>query len=134
MALRCRLRFGRSEEPNDDVATAGPRDAFSVRGAETVTRLRQAIGYGNVRRIRIKDEAGRTLIEIPSLLGIRGGRHLTPVWAAVGALASESGELTVEVLREPAWPTASSEGIGVLDQAGAFVQSTPSDRSRQRLG
>jgi hypothetical protein len=95
-----------------------------------VTRLRQAVGYGNVLRIWIKDETGRTLIEIPSLLGIRGGRHLTPVWAAVGALASESGELTVEVLREPAWPAASSEGIGsARDQARAFVQSTPSDQA-----
>ena len=69
-----------------------------------MTRLRQAVGNGNVLRIWVKDEAGRTLIEIPSLLGVRGGRHLTPVWAAVGALASESGQLTVEVLREPGWP------------------------------
>lgn len=69
-----------------------------------MTRLRQAVGNGNVLRIWIKNEAGRTIIEIPSLLGVRGGRHLTPVWAAVGALASESGQLTVEVLREPGWP------------------------------
>jgi hypothetical protein len=104
MALTCRPRFGRSAGPTDDVATAGPQDAFSVRGADTVTRLRQVVGDGNVLRIWIKDEAGRTLIEIPSQLGIRGGRHLIPVWAAVGALASESDQLTVEVLREPAWP------------------------------
>jgi hypothetical protein len=29
---------------------------------------------------------------------------MLPIWAAVGALASESAQLTVEVMREPAWP------------------------------
>lgn len=29
---------------------------------------------------------------------------MLPIWAAVGALASVSGHLTVEVMREPAWP------------------------------
>ena len=63
-----------------------------------------AVREGNVLRIWIKDEDGRTLIEIPELLGVRGGARMLPVWAAVGALASVSGKLTVEVKREAAWP------------------------------
>ena len=89
----------------DAVDADGLRDHFTVRGAETVARLRQTVREGNVLRIWIKDEDGRTLIEIPALLGVRGGVRMLPVWAAVGALASVSAELTVEVKREAAWPS-----------------------------
>lgn len=91
-------------ERNGPGAVAYGHDQFTARGAGTVARLRQVVREGNVRRIWIKGEDGRTLIEIPSLLGIRGGLHMLPIWAAVGALASVSGQLTVEVMREPAWP------------------------------
>jgi hypothetical protein len=90
----------------DRIDAGDPRDVFTVRGAETVARLRQTVRQGNVLRIWIKDEAGRTLIEIPTQLGIRGGIRMLPVWAAVGALASASGKLTVEVKREVAWPSS----------------------------
>jgi hypothetical protein len=89
----------------DRADAGGLRDHFTVRGAETVTRLRQTVREGNVLRIWIKDEDGRTLIEIPAVLGVRGGVRMRPVWAAVGALASVSGRLTVEVKREAAWPS-----------------------------
>jgi len=88
----------------DRADAAELRDHFTVNGAETVARLRQTVREGNVLRIWIKDESGRTLIEIPELLGIRGGLRMLPVWAAVGALASVSGPVTVEVRREAAWP------------------------------
>ena len=89
---------------HESVSVAYGQEQFTVRGAETVARLRRVIREGNVRRIWIKGDDGRTLIEIPSLLGIRGGLRLLPVWAAVAALASVSGQLTIEVKREPAWP------------------------------
>ena len=85
-------------------------DQFTVRGAETVARLRQVVRAGNVLRIWIKDEDGRTLIEIPELLGVLGGVRLAPIWAAVDALASVSGTLTVEVKREVAWPRYADGG------------------------
>lgn len=91
-------------ERKGQVAAAGCRDHFTVRGAETVARLRKVVGEGNVLRIWIRDEDGRTTIEIPALLGVRGGPRMLPVWAAVGALASVSGQLMVEVRREAAWP------------------------------
>jgi hypothetical protein len=78
---------------------------FTVRGAETVARLRRVVREGNVLRIWIKDEDSRTLIEIPALLGVRGGGRLLPIWAAIGSLASVSGKLTVEVKREASWPS-----------------------------
>jgi hypothetical protein len=80
------------------------RETFTVRGAETVARLQSAIRDGNVLRIVIKDHDGRTLIEIPLQLGVRGGVRLLPVWAAVAGLASVSAQLTIEVRREAGWP------------------------------
>jgi hypothetical protein len=77
---------------------------FTVQGAEAVARLRQVVSEGNVLRIWIRDADGTTLIEIPGLLGVRDGVRLVPIWAAVGALASVSGTLSVEVKREAAWP------------------------------
>ena len=79
-------------------------DELRVRGAETVARIRDLIREGNVRRIWIKNEDGRTLIELPSMLGLRGGAPLLPVWAAVGALATAARELTIVVQREEGWP------------------------------
>lgn len=89
-----------------DGADAGRgRDCFAVHGTEAVLRLRQAIGEGNVRRIRIKDVDGRALIEIPTLLGVRDASRMEPVWAAIEAMASIAGTLIVEVKREDAWPS-----------------------------
>ena len=104
MRTRRSCASGAAVKRNETVPVANGQTQFTVRGAETVARLRRVIREGNVRRIWIKGEDGRTLIEIPSLLGIRGGLRMLPVWAAVGALASVSGQLTVEVRREPAWP------------------------------
>jgi hypothetical protein len=88
-----------------NVSTRGAdQDTFTVRGAEAVARLQSAVREGNVLRIGIKDDGGRTLIEIPLQLGVRGGVRLLPVWAAVAGLASVSAQLTIEVRRETGWP------------------------------
>jgi hypothetical protein len=103
LAERSRSR-ATAREQNGLVGAPDGRERFTLRGAETVDRLRAVVHDGNVLRIWIKGADGKTLIEIPSLLGIRSGGRLPPVLAAVGALASVSGELTVEVERETAWP------------------------------
>jgi hypothetical protein len=91
-------------EQDGHVGAVDGHEQFTLRGAEAVHRVRTLIHSGNVLRIRIKDADGGTLIEIPSLLGIRRGGRVLPIMAAVRALASLSGELTIEVEREAAWP------------------------------
>ena len=49
---------------------AGP---IHCRRGTRLARRASAVREGNVLRIWIKDEDGRTLIDIPELLGIRGG-------------------------------------------------------------
>jgi len=54
---------------------------------------------GNIRRIIIKNEEGKTLIEVPLTLGVVGAA-LLPVWAAIGAIAALVADCTIVVEKE----------------------------------
>jgi hypothetical protein len=69
---------------------------FRVRGDNLLTRVKELIHEGNVRRIIIKNDEGRTLLEIPLTLGVVGAA-LAPVWAALGALAALAADLRIVV-------------------------------------
>jgi hypothetical protein len=62
--------------------------------------VKELVREGNVRRITIKNEEGRTLIEIPLTIGVIG-TVLLPVWAAIGAIAALAANLTLAVERRP---------------------------------
>jgi len=51
---------------------------------------------GNIRRITIKNEEGKRLIEIPLTIGAVGV-VLLPVWAAIGAIAALVADCTIVV-------------------------------------
>ncbi len=72
------------------------RSEFRVQGDNLVAKLKELVRQGNIRRITIKNDEGRTLIEIPLTLGVVGA-VLAPVWAAVGAIAALAANLTVVV-------------------------------------
>jgi hypothetical protein len=69
---------------------------FRVKGDNLVTRVKELIREGNVTRIIIKNDEGRTLLEIPLTLGMVGV-VLAPVWAALGALAALAIDLRIVV-------------------------------------
>jgi hypothetical protein len=71
-------------------------EEFSVTGEEILTKVKELLHEGNIRRIIIKDKEGRTLIEIPLTLGVVGA-ILVPVWAAIGAIAALVAEATIVV-------------------------------------
>ncbi len=72
------------------------KEEFKVSGEEVVAKIKQIIKEGNVRRIIIKNEKGKTLIEVPLTLGVVGA-VLLPVWAAIGAIAAIVTKCTVVV-------------------------------------
>ena len=83
----------------DDRAPASRRtftEEFQTSGEKVVETLRNLVREGNVRRIILKNEEGRTLIEIPLTLGVIG-TALLPVWAGVGAIAALVANLTIAV-------------------------------------
>lgn len=73
-------------------------EEFKVNGEELLKKVKKIIHEGNVRRIIIKNEEGRTIIEIPLTVGVVG-TALLPVWAALGALAALVANFTITVVR-----------------------------------
>ena len=77
-------------------------EEFSLNGSEIIDKIKELIHQGNIRRIIIKNEEDRTIVEIPLTLGLVGAA-LAPVLAAVGAIAALVTRMTiiVEKIDEP---------------------------------
>jgi len=81
------------------MADERPRtEEFQVTGEKLVATLKELLRQGNIRRITIKNDEGRTLIEVPLTLGVVGA-ILLPVWAAIGALAALVTKCTIVIER-----------------------------------
>jgi len=75
----------------------GPRtEEFKVSGGEILNKIKELLHEGNIRRIILKDEQGKTFLEIPLTVGIVGAA-LVPVVAAVGTIAALVSKLTIVV-------------------------------------
>lgn len=81
-------------EPNPRV------QEFTLNGDEVVAKVKELIHEGNIRRLTIKNEEGRTMLEVPLTLGLIGAA-LLPVLAAIGAAAALATRCTIVVEREP---------------------------------
>lgn len=62
-------------------------EEFQFSGDSLLAKIREIIHAGNVRRVIIKNEEGRVLIDMPLTLGVVG-TLLAPQLAAIGALAA----------------------------------------------
>jgi hypothetical protein len=72
------------------------KEEYEVSGDEVVSKIKELVHEGNIRRIILKNEDGRTLIEIPLTVGVVGA-VLLPVWAAIGAIAAIAANLTIVI-------------------------------------
>ncbi len=72
-------------------------ETFKVKGDELLSRIKQIVHEGNVRRVAIK-QAGRTVAEFPLSVGIVGAVG-APTLAAIGALAALLTHCSIEVQR-----------------------------------
>ncbi len=73
-------------------------EEFMISGDALVAKIKELIHQGNIRRIILKNEEGRVLIEIPLTVGVVGGvlsAALFPVMAAVGAIGAMVAHLTI---------------------------------------
>jgi hypothetical protein len=71
-------------------------EEYMVAGDDLVAKVKELVREGNIRRIIIKNEEGKELIEIPLTWGVVGAL-LLPVWAAVGAIAALVTDCTIVV-------------------------------------
>jgi hypothetical protein len=72
-------------------------EEFQVGGDMLVAKIKELVHEGNIRRIMIKNEEGRTLIDVPLTLGVVGVL-VAPQLAAIGAIAAlvTHGTIVVE--------------------------------------
>ena len=70
-----------------------------VPGENLVRKIKEIIREGNVRRISIRNEDGKELIEVPLSIGVVG-TLLLPAWAAIGAIAALVTNCSIVVERE----------------------------------
>jgi len=102
-----------TETNGNEKKTGSRKEEFKVKGSEVVDKIKDLIHEGNIRRIIIKNDDGKTMMEFPLTLGLVGVAF-APVLAAVGALAALVAKLTLVVEKEddeeePEKPTESPE-------------------------
>lgn len=75
------------------------RETHRVRGEDLLQTVKRIVKEGNARRIVIKNDEDRVLLEFPLTAGVVGAAFL-PVWAAVGAVAALVTNCSIEVERK----------------------------------
>lgn len=78
----------------EDVRT----EEFQVDGDALIAKIKELMREGNVRRFIIRNEEGRTLIDIPLTAGVFGVL-VAPQLAALGAIAALLSHGTIVVER-----------------------------------
>ena len=71
-----------------------------VSGEKLLSKVREIIHQGNVRRIIIKNHDGTTVMELPLTIGVAGA-VLLPIWVAVGAIAALAADYRIAVEKLP---------------------------------
>jgi uncharacterized membrane protein YvbJ len=74
-------------------------EEFKVSADDLVKTVKKLIHEGNVRRILIKDDKGKTLMDIPVTVGVVG-TILAPWLAALGVIGAIATNCTIVVERE----------------------------------
>jgi hypothetical protein len=71
-------------------------EEFDVNSDEILSKIKEIVHEGNIRRVIIKNEDGRSLIDIPLTVGVVGAL-LAPQLAAIGAIAALISHATLVV-------------------------------------
>ena len=74
------------------------REEFSVSADNLIEKVKELLHEGNITRITVKDEKGKTLLEIPVTIGVVGVL-VAPWLAALGVIAALATNCTIVVER-----------------------------------
>ena len=77
-------------------------EEIELAGSQLVERVKELIAEGNVRRLILRTEDNRVLLEIPLTAGVAVGGVVTifaPLLAALGALAALIAHMKVQIIR-----------------------------------
>ena len=74
-------------------------EQFKMYGHELLSKVKELIKKGNIERLIIKNEKGKTVMEVPMTVAFVGA-VAAPMIAAVGAVAALLNKCTLEVIRK----------------------------------
>ena len=74
-------------------------EEIKVTGAKLLETVKNVVRAGNVRRVVVRNSAGRTVLDVPLTAGLAGA-VLLPLWAALGGLAALAAHYTVVIERD----------------------------------
>lgn len=77
-------------------------EEFTLSGKQVIAKVKSLIKEGNARRIIIKNEKGKKVIEVPLTFGAVGGAVaviFAPALAAIGAVAALLTKCTLVVVK-----------------------------------
>ena len=74
------------------------REEFSVSADNLIEKVKELLHEGNVTRIIVKDDKGKSLLEIPATVGVIGVM-LAPWLAALGVIAALATNCKIVVER-----------------------------------
>ena len=75
----------------------GYREELQVMGEQLLTKVKEVLHEGNVRRIIIRHE-GRTVMELPLTVGVVSALAM-PQLVAIGAISALLAQYSIEVVR-----------------------------------
>src|SRR5258707_9735939 len=95
------------QEKNTQGNTRTFYEEVSVAGNQLVERLEAMIKQGNIRRLIIKDQTGKTLLEMPLTLGVVAGTGIAMMAFPIAILAAVAGlvtrvQIVIERYEDPA--------------------------------
>ena len=76
-------------------------EEFRVEGDDLLAKVKELVHEGNIRRITLKDDDGKTIITLPLTVGVVGAL-VAPQLVALGAIAAvlTHGTIVVEKVGE----------------------------------
>ena len=74
-------------------------EEFAVSSEELIGKIKEILHEGTIRKIIVKNEEGKTLLEIPAWAGVVGA-IMAPWLAALGAIAALATSCTITVVRQ----------------------------------
>ena len=78
------------------------REEYRIDTENLIAKFKELVDEGNVHRISVRNDEGKTLFEVPLTMGVAGAAaalFLAPALAALGVIAALMKQVTIVVER-----------------------------------
>lgn len=96
------MEMNKETNSQDNVSSKVRTEELEISGEKLLSKIKEIIRQGNIRRIVIKNKHQQTLMEIPMTVGVVGSLisvSLFPLFTAVGVIGSMVAQLKIVIER-----------------------------------